>query len=90
MSSGRRHLEIPFSTPLEDVHVDSLEVRVVLPEGASRIVSVLPFDVDKSADTKYTYLDTTGRPVVVLRKANVVPEHNVNLTVDYRCGARLG
>jgi oligosaccharyltransferase complex subunit alpha (ribophorin I) len=84
MSSGRRHLEIPFSTPLEDVHVDDLEVRVVLPEGSARIVSELPFDVDKSTETKYSYLDTTGRPVLVFKKKNVVPEHNVNLIVDYR------
>jgi hypothetical protein len=34
----------------------------------------LPFDgVDISWDKKFTYLDTQGRPVLVLRKSNVVP-----------------
>lgn len=34
----------------------------------------LPFDgVEISWDKKFTYLDTQGRPVLVLRKSNVVP-----------------
>lgn len=34
----------------------------------------LPFDgVDVSWDKKFTYLDTQGRPVLVLRKTNTVP-----------------
>ena len=34
----------------------------------------LPFDgVDISWDKKFTYLDTQGRPVLVLRKDNLVP-----------------
>lgn len=34
----------------------------------------LPFDdIDISWDKKFTYLDTQGRPVLVLRKDNVVP-----------------
>lgn len=34
----------------------------------------LPFDgVDVSWDKKFTYLDTQGRPVIVLRKDNLVP-----------------
>lgn len=32
---------------------------------------------------RFTYLDTTGRPVVVLHKKNVVPEHASKFSVDY-------
>ena len=36
------------------------------------------------SQVKYTNLDTVGRPVVVLRKRNVVPEHSVQyLQVAY-------
>lgn len=31
--------------------------------------------------TKYSYLDVAGRTVVVLKKENVVPEHNVPFQV---------
>lgn len=57
--------------------------QVVLPEGASDITYSLPFDVEASRSVKYTYLDVSGRPVLVLRKAHVVPEHATKLTVDY-------
>jgi hypothetical protein len=34
----------------------------------------VPFEgVDISWDKKFTYLDTQGRPVLVLRKTNTVP-----------------
>lgn len=32
---------------------------------------------------RYTYLDTSGRPVLVFEKANVVPDHNVIFHLDY-------
>jgi oligosaccharyltransferase complex subunit alpha (ribophorin I) len=57
---------------------------VVLPEGATNIKTVLPFPVDsEGSDVKYTYLDVTGRPVVVLTKRNAAPEHNAKFSVDY-------
>eukprot|EP01087_Luapelamoeba_hula_P009825 TRINITY_DN2569_c0_g1_i1.p1 TRINITY_DN2569_c0_g1~~TRINITY_DN2569_c0_g1_i1.p1 ORF type:complete len:494 (-),score=72.63 TRINITY_DN2569_c0_g1_i1:95-1525(-) len=68
-----------------DVVVDEFEFRVILPEGAKDIVPHLPFSVDsKAAETHFTYLDTYGRPVLVLRKKNVVPEHNQFVQVSYR------
>ncbi|GKE65686.1 dolichyl-diphosphooligosaccharide--protein glycosyltransferase subunit 1B, partial [Tanacetum coccineum] len=36
-----------------------------------------------SLQTKYSYLDIVGRPVVVLEKENVVPEHNSLFQVYY-------
>jgi oligosaccharyltransferase complex subunit alpha (ribophorin I) len=44
----------------------------------------LPFpDIQQSWDKKFTYLDTAGRPVLVLSKSNVVPEQNKPFAVDY-------
>ena len=42
-----------------------------------------PFPAELSRDKKYTYLDTGGRPVVVLTKSNVALEHNQPFIVDY-------
>lgn len=55
-----------------------------MPEGASDLKHELPFPVNVSAGKKSTYLDSTGRPVLVLQKSNLVPDHNVPLTVTYR------
>jgi hypothetical protein len=55
----------------------------VLPEGSTVENVKAPFFVEESADTKYTYLDTDGRPVVVISKKNVVFDHNVAFVVEY-------
>ena len=83
--SSRYVLNISFASPLRDAAVDDYEVRVVLPEGAADIEWVTPFHIDSAAhDTKQTYLDTTGRPVVVLRKRNVVNKyHSANFQIAY-------
>ena len=60
-----------------------LPLQVVLPEGATSISAKVPFPVNQSREVKHTYLDTTGRPVVVLHKTNLVPDHNVEFTVNY-------
>ena len=57
---------------------------MVLPEGSSGVAASLPFAVEEGLEKKYSYLDTVGRPVLVLHKANVVPDHNVPLAVTYR------
>mmetsp|Transcript_5675 Transcript_5675/g.12553 ORF Transcript_5675/g.12553 Transcript_5675/m.12553 type:complete len:602 (+) Transcript_5675:38-1843(+) len=82
-SDGKHRLTMPFSTPLEDVFVEDMIVRVVLPEGSHAIESIVQHAVEKSADVKYTYLDVSGRPVVVLHMKNVVPEHASKFHVDY-------
>lgn len=72
-----------FGTPLAGVIIDEIENRVVLPEGSTVTKVKAPFFVEESSDTKYTYLDTDGRPVVVIKKKNVVFEHNVVFVVEY-------
>ncbi|KAF8073141.1 OST1A [Scenedesmus sp. PABB004] len=81
---GKLRLLMDFSTSFDDVWVERLTTRVVLPEGAKNIKPTLPFDgVEQGWDKKFTYLDTAGRPTLVLTKANVVPEHNKPFAVDY-------
>ena len=60
----------------DDFVVDNLVLKVVLPEGASNIKFVAPFEVEEGARENHkTYLDTTGRPVVVIKKKNLVENH---------------
>lgn len=86
---GRTRLVMDLGSPIEDVVVEELETRVVLPEGASRIEHTLPFKgVEASTDKKHTYLDTAGRPVLVLRANNLTPAHSGRaFAVDYSFGA---
>jgi len=58
----------------ESISVDNHIVRVIFPEGSSDIEVFLPFQVDKlTYDKHYTYLDTQGRPVVILEKKKCCP-----------------
>jgi len=68
----------------DDFVVDHLEVKVVLPEGARDIQVSSPFAVSQAPQELHkTYLDTTGRPVVVLKKNNVVDSHIQDFQVQY-------
>jgi oligosaccharyltransferase complex subunit alpha (ribophorin I) len=83
---GRRRLNITFGCPLRDVVVEDLTLKVILPEGSTDLAAEVPFPVAQSRDVRYTYLDTVGRPVLVLQKQNVVMEHNQHFQVSYRFG----
>ncbi len=44
----------------------------------------MPFEVDKSDVVEtYTYLDTIGRPTVLLEKHNVIDEHQGPVVIEY-------
>ncbi|CAM6112002.1 unnamed protein product [Calypogeia fissa] len=81
---GLRYLNMTFGSPFANLVVEELTVKVVLPEGSRANSTYIPFIVDEDEETKYTYLDTVGRPVVVLKKKNVIPEHNVYFQVVYK------
>eukprot|EP00250_Pteridium_aquilinum_P001424 c11620_g1_i1 orf=429-2282(-) len=83
-ADGSRYLKFPFGCPLHDVVVKNLIVKVVLPEGSKEPYAQVPFGVQQSHEVKYSYLDSVGRPVVVLTKKNVVQEHNVFFEVHYK------
>lgn len=77
-----------FSTGYKDAVVDDLTVKVILPEGAKNVQCRVPGVEIESEDSarRFTYLDSTiGRPVIILRKTNVLTDHNVpmEITFDY-------
>lgn len=56
----------------------------MLPDGSSEIThDQLPFPVDVDYDTKYWYFDVVGRPVLVLKKQNIVDLHKTSFKVKY-------
>jgi len=78
-------LNITFGSPFPQASVDQAAIRVILPEGASNIQWSTPFDIDEEASsTVISYLDTSGRPALVLKKTNVVHHHNDYFQVSYR------
>ncbi|GJN25903.1 hypothetical protein PR202_gb13789 [Eleusine coracana subsp. coracana] len=80
---GRRYINLTFGCPLLDTVVDDLTVKVVLPEGSKNPQPVVPFLAEQHLETSYSYLDVVGRTTVVLKKKNVVGEHNVPFQVHY-------
>lgn len=78
-SSVRHKLTVSFADLLfENMVIDESVIKVVLPEGSSNIKIDLPFEYERKPDeVKYSYLDTIGRPVIVLRKTNLVDQHIV-------------
>ncbi|CAA0337855.1 unnamed protein product [Arabidopsis thaliana] len=83
-SEGKRFLNISFGSPILDLVTEKLIVQVVLPEGSKDISVTTPFAVKQSQEIKYSHLDIAGRPVVVLEKNNVVPDHNQHIQVYYK------
>lgn len=64
--------------------IDQATVKIVLPEGAESIEVHVPYDVKRlENEIHYTYLDTKGRPVVVLEKNNLVEEHIKDIQIKY-------
>jgi len=82
-SGSRFKLDALFGTPFDETVIDSYVLKVILPEGASDIAANLPFDVEQSREITKTYLDTTGRTVLVFKKKNVLDEHNLLFQVEY-------
>jgi len=83
--SSKFVLNITFACDFEDAYIEDLTVRIIMPEGARNWEFETPFAIDgQSNDLHFTYLDTTGRPVLVLNKKNVVPRnHNRHFQVAY-------
>ncbi|KAK7603939.1 hypothetical protein V9T40_004212 [Parthenolecanium corni] len=51
-------------------------IKIVLPEGSHSIDLSLPYEATRLPDSlHYTYLDTIGRPVITIRKTNLVEDH---------------
>lgn len=69
----------------DDQLLEQATIKIVLPEH-SRIIDFYgpSYDVHRSADGKhFTYLDTVGRPVIVLSKRNMVFQHIQDFEIHY-------
>ncbi|XP_054717995.1 dolichyl-diphosphooligosaccharide--protein glycosyltransferase subunit 1-like [Uloborus diversus] len=68
----------------DDSVIDDATVRVILPEGSKNIQVKPPYAVDRLPDElHYTYLDTVGRPVIVMHKSNLVEQHIQDFEIHY-------
>lgn len=68
----------------DDQVIDSLTVKIILPEGARHINMDMPYQIDRMPNQlHYTYLDTFGRPVLVATKNNLVEQHIQDVVVHY-------
>ena len=86
LSDGRLRLSFDFFPPFEDIFVDEMEIKVVLPEGSTDIIVNVPYTVEQDRTTRYTYLDSNfngGRPVINLKAKNIVEEHDKQVTITY-------
>jgi len=62
----------------DDMLIEDAEIRIILPEGATNIELSTPYPVRRGADDKhFTYLDTTGRPVVVFHSIGELTENHI-------------
>ncbi|KAL7753014.1 dolichyl-diphosphooligosaccharide--protein glycosyltransferase subunit 1 [Sorochytrium milnesiophthora] len=78
-------LKVPMVRGLKDVLIEQLTVKVVLPEGAKHVQVKTPYAVDRIYNTTtFYYLDTTGRPTVVLEKSNVIDEHGQEVEIHFQ------
>lgn len=68
----------------DDLVIDQLTFKIILPEGSSNMDLKTPFDIDLGENTvHYTYLDTIGRPVIVAYKNNLVEQHIQDFELHY-------
>uniref|UniRef100_A0A8D0GHX7 Dolichyl-diphosphooligosaccharide--protein glycosyltransferase subunit 1 n=1 Tax=Sphenodon punctatus TaxID=8508 RepID=A0A8D0GHX7_SPHPU len=69
--------------------IDSLALKMILPEGAKYIHVDSPYEINRAVDElHYTYLDTFGRTVIVAHKNNLVEQHIQDI-VDPAAEARM-
>lgn len=68
----------------DDMVVDEIVLKIVLPEGARNMQLELPYPVTRLPDSlHHTYLDVTGRPVVSVTKKNLVEHHIQSFRFKY-------
>jgi len=73
-----------FGHLFDNAVVEKLKVKIILPEMSKNIKLVTPYSVKRLPDeTHKTYLDTFGRPVIVLEKENLVNSHIQTFTLYY-------
>ncbi|KAJ3563847.1 hypothetical protein NP233_g8674 [Leucocoprinus birnbaumii] len=88
-SSGEYTVEVPVMTAIPGAVVNNLEVKVVLPEGATDIEVVTPYPARAMwLDNHITYLDTIGRPAIMFEYKDLTIRHAQNIYVVYKLSAK--
>ncbi|XP_069693452.1 dolichyl-diphosphooligosaccharide--protein glycosyltransferase subunit 1 [Periplaneta americana] len=68
----------------DDMIVDQVTTKIILPEGSQDIQLSTPYPVEHLPNSlHYTYLDTKGRPVIMLKKKNLVENHIQDFELQY-------
>lgn len=68
----------------DDMIVDEIVLKIILPEGAHSIHLELPYPATRLTDSlHYTYLDVIGRPVVSVTGKNLVENHIQSFRLKY-------
>lgn len=77
VSGNNYRLSEPFADVLYDnMFIEDATIRITLPAGASNIEVKGSIEFERQKDElDYSYLDIIGRPVVVLKKTNIVEHH---------------
>jgi len=69
---------------MDDQAIEDFTLKVILPEGSKNINVQLPYDAERDADSlHFTYLDTSGRPVITFHKSNLVEQHIDDFILSY-------
>jgi len=84
-NTGLYTLSVPIFTPIPGSVINHEELNIILPEGATDVQFVTPFDpLAATISTHLTYLDSTGRPAVTLQYKNLTTKHAGEVYVTYR------
>ncbi|VDN00774.1 unnamed protein product [Thelazia callipaeda] len=68
----------------DDAVIENMKLKIVLPEGSRNIKLTTPYPMKRHPDElHFTYLDTTGRPVITVEKNNLVDAHIQMFTLHY-------
>eukprot|EP01132_Coremiostelium_polycephalum_P005689 gene5689-7079_t len=83
LDSGLYVLNVTFGVGIENIYTKRHVVKIVLPEGATDIKVSAPFAFTQTAEIRKTFLDTVGRPVIVLEASNIASENYQNFQLTY-------
>jgi len=84
-STGKYIVGIPMMTMIPGAVVDEAQIQITLPEGATDVDYFPPFSPSQSdIITHITYLDTIGRPAVVLEYERLTHKHAGVIYVTYK------
>lgn len=73
-----------FDHIFDDMVVEELESKIVLPVGVSNIKLITPYDIERLPDeVTHKYLDNVGRTVIRVKKTNLVEQHIQDLEIYY-------